>query len=113
MFKFSGTAALALAVLLMAATAPAQDIDDIYRLREMADSEFRIAEKAYRSAKEKYGDSFDAMPANEREEACHKIAWALNDNVSRYETEDVINQRRYAEQVDKLKVYATGLGCPD
>jgi len=113
MFKFSGMAALALAVLLMAAAVPAQDIDDTYRLREMADSEFRIAEKAYRSARDKYGDSLDAMPANEREEACRKIAWALNDNVSRYQAEDVVSQMHFGGQVEKLKTFASGLGCPD
>ncbi|MFH1913734.1 MAG: hypothetical protein ABIK45_05625 [Pseudomonadota bacterium] len=113
MFKFSGMAALVVAVLLMAAAVPAQEIDDTYRLREMADSEFRIAEKAYRSAKEQYGDSLDAMPAGEREEACHKIAWALNDNISLYEAEDVVTQMHYGQQVEKLKTFASGLGCPN
>jgi hypothetical protein len=80
-------------------------------LRYRADSEFRIAEKAYRKAKDNYGDNLEAMPANERSDACQKMEWALYDNRSRYSQEDVYTQRKYKRQVKKLEAYSLELGC--
>ncbi|WP_285906851.1 hypothetical protein [Pseudodesulfovibrio pelocollis] len=104
--------AMLVALMPIAPTALALG-DGTYMLRRQADSEFRIAQKAYRSAREKYGDSLDAMPADERESACRKVGWALHDNRIRYSTEDMISQMQYKRQVEALETYASGLGCPD
>lgn len=101
-----------MAVVLCAPVALALE-DGTYNLRRQADSEFRIAQKAYRSAKAAYGEYMDGMPADERESACRKIGWALHDNRIQYTMEDMISQMQYKRQVQALEGYASELGCPN
>jgi hypothetical protein len=112
MFRQILFATAAMAVLLCAPVAQALE-DGTYNLRRQADSEFRIAQKAYRNAKAAYGDSLESMPADERESACRKIGWALHDNRTRYTAEDMISQMQYKRQVQALEGYASEFGCPN
>ena len=102
--------AAAMAVLLCAPLALARE-GGTHALRRQADSEFRIAQKAYKSAKATYGDSLENMPGEERELACRKIGGALHDNRTQYAREDMVNQMTYKRQVQKLEGYASELGC--
>jgi hypothetical protein len=85
--------------------------DSIASLRYRADSEFRVAEKAYKKATASYGESLDGLPKEEREDACRKVGWALHDNKGQYDKEDVLNQMKYKGQVEKLETYSRDLGC--
>jgi hypothetical protein len=102
-----------LAMLAPVAPAALAMEDGTYMLRRQADSEYRIAQKAYRSAIEQYGDTLDGLPADERQSACRKIGWALHDNRIRYSTEDMISQMQYKRQVETLEKYSRALGCTD
>ena len=94
-------------VALSAALAPA----DTMNTRDMADSEFRIAEKAYRSAIEKYGRNITGMPDDEKATNCKKVHWALYDNRIQYTKEDVLTQMRFKRQIQKLMEFQQALGC--
>ena len=82
------------------------------RFRRMADSEYRIAQKAYRQAVSEYGDNLTDIPATEKMEACSKIRRALYDNKRQYNLEDAFTQPRYKRQIKKLQEYSSELGCP-
>ncbi|MDC0335420.1 hypothetical protein OAN24_00780 [Pseudodesulfovibrio sp.] len=84
---------------------------DVYRMREQANSEFRIAEKAYRKAIKDYGESLEGMHAKEKASACKKIGSALYDNKWQANNEDVFAKPQYTKQVTKLEDYAKALGC--
>jgi hypothetical protein len=109
MIKHILAAALLVAFVMPCSVFAGQDGSPSLRYR--ADSEFRIAEKAYRKAKDNYGDNLEGMPDKERRDACQKLEWALYDNKSRYSKEDVLTQRKYKRQVDKLETYSSELGC--
>ena len=98
------TAAL---LALSAAMAPA----DPMNTRAMANSEFRIAEKAYRSAIEKYGRNITGMPEDEKASNCKKVHWALYDNRIQYTKEDVLTQMKVKRQIQKLTEFQQALGC--
>jgi len=71
--------------------------------RLQANSDFRIAEKAYRKAKRDYGQSFDGLPANEKAAACKKIRSALYTNRHAIIDEDIFNQAVLKKQIHKLE----------
>jgi len=77
----------------------------------LADSEFRIAEKAYRRAIKQYGEDMAGMPAEERTSICKKMGYALHDNKIRVSMEDVFAQAKYKRQVQKLERYSSAVGC--
>lgn len=88
-------------------------MDLTYGMRRQADSQFRIAEKAYRKAIREYGDSMEGLPEKERLKACRKMSSALHDNRTQFNMEDTFGQMKYKEQVEKLEGYSTAFGCPD
>jgi len=100
---------LALLATLMAFDAFAQD--GMLGMRRQADSQFRIAEKAYRKAIKDYGDSLDGLPLEEKTSACKKMSSALHDNKTQYNMEDVFGQMKYKKQIKKLETYNSALGC--
>lgn len=99
-----------LAILIFPTIAFAAD-DGIRTMRRQADSQFRIAEKAYRKAIKDYGGKLDGMPAQEKSTACRKMSSALHDNRTQYGMEDMFNQAKYRKQVQKLETYNSALGC--
>ncbi len=99
-----------LAILLLPTSAGAMD-DGTRSLRRQADSQFRIAEKAYRKAVRDYGENLEGMPDKEKSSACRKMSSALHDNRVRYQMEDMLDQAKYRKKVNKLEGYSTGLGC--
>lgn len=100
---------IVLTLILFATNALAQA--ETYRMREMADSEYRIATKAYNAAVKKYGESLEGMPANEKASVCKKIGYALHDNKVRYRMEDIFAQAKYRKQVQRLESYSNAAGC--
>jgi len=103
--------ALLLFAALLVALVAAMALADTTPTRDMADSEYRIAEKAYRSAVEKYGRGISGMPADEKASSCQKVRWALYDNRIQYTKEDVITQMRFKRQIQKLQEFNQALGC--
>lgn len=99
-----------LAILIFPTTSFAID-DGLRTLRRQADSQFRIAEKAYRKAIREYGELLDGMPSQEKSSACRKMSSALHDNRTQYGMEDMLNQTKYRKQVQKLETYNSALGC--
>lgn len=97
--------------LLLVILIPATVIADSYATRRLADSEFDIAQKAYRSAVSKFGENLDGLPAAEKKSACKKIEWALYDNKIQYETADPFTIMRYKRQLNKLNKYNAAFGC--
>ncbi|MEF2230323.1 MAG: hypothetical protein V3571_05290 [Pseudodesulfovibrio sp.] len=89
----------------------AMALADTTPTRDMADSEYRIAEKAYRSAVEKYGRNISGMPADEKATSCQKVRWALYDNRIQYTKEDLITQMRFKRQIQKLEEFKKLMGC--
>lgn len=109
MKKTSYITLLAICLILFATTAFA--VDGTYRLRDLADSEFRIAEKTYRTAVKHYGESLKGMSAEEKASMCKKLGYALHDNKVRYSMEDIFAQAKYKRQVQKLEQYSNAVGC--
>ena len=103
--------AMATFVLILFTASGALALGDMYSLRAQADSQFRIAEKAYRKAIREYGDTLEGFPDEEKASACRKMSSALHDNRTQYEMEDVLTQMKYKRQVQKLEKYAAALGC--
>lgn len=79
--------------------------------RRLADSEYDIAQKAYRSAIKKYGENLQGLPAAEKESACKKIGWGLFDNRLEYQRADPFTMIRYKRQVEDLTKYNEAFGC--
>jgi len=84
---------------------------DSTRLRQEADSQFRIAEKAYNKAVKDYGENFEGMPEEERTSACTKMRRALYDNRTQYNLEDLFAQMKFKKQIKQLEDYSNALGC--
>lgn len=80
--------------------------------RRQADSNYRIAIKAYRKAIDDYGESLQGFPAKEKESACKKFSSALHDNRTQINFEDTFGERKYRRQVKELEEYNSKLGCP-
>lgn len=99
-----------LIIIFTAAPALALDAGN-YTLRRQADSEFRIAQKAYKKAIKDYGETLNGMPDNEKASACRKMSSALHDNRTQYNMEDVLTQMKYKKQVNLLRQYSSTLGC--
>lgn len=85
--------------------------DSAFNLRRQADSQFDIAQKAYRKAVREYGESLNGMPDDFKASACRKMSSALHDNRTQYDMEDLYNQMKYKKQVNLLVQYSTALGC--
>jgi len=100
-----------LAVLMLTSLIPSLAPAETSRLRDMADSEFRIAQKAYRDAVSKYGDDVQGLPADEKSAACRKISQALYDNKVQVTMEDAIGEMVVRKQINQLTGYANKLGC--
>ncbi len=83
----------------------------IRTMRRQADSQFRIAEKAYRKAVKDYGEGIEGMPATEKKSACRKMSSALHDNRIQLDMEDMTNQMKYRRQLQKLNDYNSALMC--
>jgi len=100
------------AILVCLITVPA--FAQSYRsgARNQADSDFRIAEKAYRKAVKTYGESLEGLPEKEKMTACKKINSALYTNRHNMVSEDIFRQNRLKQQIGKLKRYGSELGCP-
>ncbi|QJB57979.1 hypothetical protein [Pseudodesulfovibrio sp. zrk46] len=96
-------------VFCFAANAFAQS--DILRMRRMADSEFRIAEKAFKEAETEYGPALTGIPAEEKMVLCKRIRTALYDNRVQYNFEDLIAQMKYKRQIQKLESYQSAANC--
>jgi hypothetical protein len=107
MTKYLIATALFLAMLI---PAHAQD-DAAYRNRQMADNEYDSAQKAYRNAVAKYGENMEGLPDDEKESACKKIGWALNDNKYQLSVADPFTLTKYKRQVDDLNKFNTAFGC--
>lgn len=101
-----------LTALVLTCLLPSLAPAETSRLRDMADSEFRIAQKAYRDAVKQYGDDVRGMPADEKETACRKIAQALYDNKVQVTMEDPFGEVEVRRQINKLTGYAKTIGCP-
>lgn len=80
--------------------------------RNQADSEFRIAEKAYRKIVKNYGESFVGLPDEEKVSACKKINSALYNNRHNMIAEDMFRQRYLQKQINKLEKFSKDLDCP-
>lgn len=103
---------IAIAVLLivsLASSAAAFSLNNSFRLQ--ADSQYRIAEKAYRKAVKDYGKNLQGYPSEEKADACRKMSSALHDNRTQINLEDVLNQQKYRRQYNKLLKYSKLLGC--
>lgn len=100
-----------LAVLALVCFLPSLAAAETSRLRDLADSEFRIAQKAYRDAVKQYGDDVRGMPAGEKGAACRKIAQALYDNKVQVTMEDAFGEMEVRKQINKLTDYAKTIGC--
>lgn len=81
------------------------------KMRRQADSQFRIAEKAYRKAIKDYGSNLVGFPDDEKQSACRKMSSAMHDNRVRIGQEDPLNQQKYTRQYTTLREYAKLLGC--
>ncbi len=90
---------------------PTYSAADSLATRRMADSEFDIAEKAYRRAIKNYGENLQGLPAEEKMSACKKMGWALHDNNIQYEMADPFTQIKYKRQMGKLRKYNEAFGC--
>lgn len=101
---------LALVITFIASSAMAADSID-RRMRRQADSQYRIAQKAYRAAVKKYGESMTGLPAKEKESACKKMSSALHDNRTQYTGETMMEQMKYKKQIQKLESYNSAFGC--
>ncbi len=92
-------------------TAPAFARDNLNDSRRQANSQFRIAEKAYRKAIKDYGENLDGYPDKEKASACKKMSSALYDNRWQYDWENSFNQSKIKTQIQKLETYSSELGC--
>jgi len=100
-----------LAVLALTCLLPTLAPAETSRLRDMADSEFRIAQKAYRDAVRQYGEDLQGIPADEKSAACRKISQALYDNKVQVTMEDAFGEMAVRKQINMLTNYAEKLGC--
>ncbi|WP_243545941.1 hypothetical protein [Pseudodesulfovibrio tunisiensis] len=98
-----------LALLCMAIPAQADNLD--YYTRDMADSEYRMAEKSVRKAKADYGENLDNVPAEKRASICRELSAALHDNRIQLNRNDFFTKQQYRKQVDNLQVWTREMGC--
>ncbi|WP_097010368.1 hypothetical protein [Pseudodesulfovibrio profundus] len=86
--------------------------DNIGRsLRYQAESNYRIAKKAYISTMDSYGDNLESMPQQEKDSVCTKIRRGLHDNRTQIIREDIWNQKRFEKYSDELESYSGTIGC--
>lgn len=102
--------AFVLISLILAGTACATS-DTTFGNRDQADSNYRMARKAYRIAVRDYGESLEGLPEADREAACRQISSALYDNKWQYNMEDVFGQMKYKKQIQKLEKYQRIFKC--
>lgn len=89
--------------LFMATTVFAENLTRNMRLQ--ADSEYRIAVKAYNRAVQDYGEALTGIPSDERESICKKFSSALYDNRWQADNEDIFNAAKYRRQAGTLEQY--------
>lgn len=106
------TIRLFLAALALCCILPASAPAEFSRLRDLADSEYRIAQKAYRDVVRRYGEHLEGLPDDTRAEACRKVGWALTDNRSEVAMEDPIGERVVQKQINDLTAWGRAMGCP-
>jgi len=94
-------------------TSSALASDNIGRsLRYQAESNYRIAKKAYISTMDTYGDNLEGIPQEEKDSVCTKIRRGLHDNRTQIIREDIWNQKRFKKYTDELESYSDTIGCP-
>jgi len=98
-----------LIICLITTSALAADLQK--SMRRQADSDFRIAEKAYRKAVKDYGKAFNGLPDSEKTSACKKINSALYTNRHNMVAEDTFRQQQLKQQIGKLEQYGSELEC--
>lgn len=87
--------------------------DNIGRsLRYQAESNYRIAKKAYTSTMKTYGGKLESMPQKEKDTVCTKIRRALHDNSTQIIREDIWHQKQFKEYTKELESYSDTIGCP-
>lgn len=105
---------LAFAIVTISLIAfPALATDDMDRsLRYQAESNYRIAKKAYDNIMDKYGSALQDMPENEKESVCTKIRYGLHDNRSQIVRANIWDKKRFKQYVKDLESYSETIGCP-
>ncbi|WP_419788133.1 hypothetical protein [Pseudodesulfovibrio sp.] len=97
--------------LLLSVLPATAQLDEPNQLQEMANSEFRIAQKAYRDLVKKYGADVKGMTAEEKEKACKKIKQAQYDNNVQENMESTFAAKNTQKQLSELNAYSKTLMC--
>lgn len=80
--------------------------------RDEADSNYRVAKKAYESAIKDYGTSLTELPDDEKSSICKRIGRALYTNRHNLISEDFFRQKVVKRQIADLEQYESEVGCP-